>query len=76
MGNKYTKSDLEYMKDFISDYISENECDYHSMNCSNCGDIEDCYRETNARCNSEFAEVLIMVGTGLKKNFGRYCLVR
>jgi hypothetical protein len=69
MENKYTKSDLEYMEFFISDYISQNECEYHNMNCSNCVDIEDCYREANTRCNSEFAKSIDYGGCDSEEEF-------
>jgi hypothetical protein len=39
------------------------------MNCSNCVDIEDCYREANTRCNSEFAKSIDYGGCDSEEEF-------
>lgn len=73
MKNKYSKDELRYMINFISDYITEIECndiiEGNNMDCENCSCIDDCYSMANDKCNSEFAESIGYDGCNSEKDF-------
>lgn len=72
MEKKYGENELENMADFISDYISEDECEDNignNFDCKNCENIEDCYMLANNRCNSEWAESIDYGGYDTEEEF-------
>lgn len=68
MENKYSEDELIYMEEFISDYISPDECDY-DMNCKSCECIDECYMQANNRCNSQWAESIDYGGYDSEEEF-------
>ena len=72
MGNQYSEDKLEYMVDFISEYISKQECENVMINdydCKHCDCINECYEWANAKCNSEWAESISYGGCNTEKEF-------
>lgn len=72
MEKKYSEEELEYMADFISDYISKQECEdimANNHDCKNCSCIDDCYGLANNKCNSEWAESIDYGGCDSEEEF-------
>lgn len=72
MENKYSEDELVCMEDFISDYISDEQCkDIASNvhNCRNCYCIDECYALANNKCNSEWAESIDYGGCNSEEEF-------
>ena len=71
--SEYSKEELESMADLIIYYISKRECKEdligNDYDCVNCGNIEECYMESNSRCNSEFAESINYGGYDSEEEF-------
>lgn len=60
MKENKTMNDLNEKKNFIKDYITENECNYMCDNivfeCETCSCFVDCYMESCMRCSRYFAD--------------------
>lgn len=60
-------------KNFIKEYITENECVYMYDNavfdCDSCSCFEDCYIKSCEKCNSEFADSVNYGGYDTKETF-------
>lgn len=72
MENKYSEDELICMEEFISDYISDEQCEdiaANDHNCRNCHCIDECYSLANNKCNSEWAESIDYGGCDSEEEF-------
>ena len=72
MENKHSEDELSYMEDFISDYISNDQCNNiatNNHNCRNCSCIDDCYDIAHSKCDSEWAASIDYGGCDSEEEF-------
>ena len=65
--------EMKEKKNFIKEYITENECNYMCDNivfdCEDCSCFEDCYAVSCGRCNNEWADSVAYGGYRTKEDF-------
>lgn len=69
---KYDENDLCYMANMIEKYLQKsNICQetFSKADCIECSDIQECYKEASANCNSEWAESINYDGCDSEKEF-------
>ena len=63
----------EEMKNLIMAFIEEDECETNCSgdiyNCESCSNFEECYADSNIRCNSDFAESINYGGYDSEEEF-------
>lgn len=69
---KYEEEELNYMANMIDKYLPKgNICQemFSKTDCIKCANIDECYKEANANCNSEWAESINYDGCDSEKEF-------
>lgn len=68
--NEEMKEEMKYL---IRDYVSEDECEVNNdgvlYGCKTCNNFEECYMDSNTRCNGEYAESINYGGYNNEEDF-------